>query len=378
MRPACAEIDLGAFRRNVEAILGMLPEGGRLVAVLKADAYGHGAVELARCLDERTAMIAVALLEEALQLRDAAITHPILVLGALSAEQIEVAAERDIEIAVPSPESLAAACEVAREREVNVHLELDSGMGRMGLIESDLPAAVALIRATPKLRIAGIYTHFANAPEPDDPFTETQIETFDGIVAELRAAGVEAPLHHLANSAATVRRLVRAGEWARVGIALFGAETIDRSSQRLEPVLRWRTAVVRVKTLPPGESVGYGRTFRTARESRIATIAIGYADGYNRLLSNRGEVLIRGRRASVVGRVSMDLVTVDVTGIDGVVVGDEVVLLGRQGDDEISAEAIGGRLGTISYEVLCSIGARVPRVYRDGEAIVAIRSRFTT
>ncbi len=378
MRPACAEVDLAAFRRNVDAIVAMLPEGSRFVAVLKADAYGHGAVELARCLDGKTAMIAVALLEEALQLRDAGIAHPMLVLGALNAEQMAVAAERGIEVGVPSPEALAAACEVTRETPLTIHLKLDSGMGRMGLIESDLTAAIARIRSTPELRVAGIYTHFANSPDPGDSFTETQIETFDALVARLRAAGVDAPLHHLANSAATIRRLVRAGEWARVGIALFGAETIDHSTQRLEPVLRWRTAVVRVKTLPPGESVGYGRTFRTSRESRIATIAIGYADGYNRLLSNTGDVLIRGRRAPVVGRVSMDLVTVDVTELEGVSVGDEVVLLGRQGDEEISAEEIAGRLGTISYEVLCSIGARVPRVYRDGEAIVAIRSRFNS
>jgi alanine racemase len=248
----------------------------------------------------------------------------------------------------------------------------------MGLIESDLAEAISLIRATPRLELRGIYTHFANAPEPKDPYTLTQIATFDRLLAGLREAGVDAPLHHLANSAATVRHLVRPGEWARVGIALFGAETLDDHSQRLEPVLRWRTEVVRVKTLPPDSPVGYGLTFRTQRESRIATIAIGYADGYNRLLSNSGEVLVLGRRSKIVGRVSMDLVTIDVTDIDGVSVGDEVVLLGRQGDEEISAEEIAGRLGTISYEVLCSVGARVPRIYRDGEAIVAIRSRFTT
>jgi alanine racemase len=378
MRPAWAEIDLAAFRRNVAAIRAMLPEGAQLVAVLKADAYGHGAVELARCLDERTAMIAVALLEEAVQLRDAGITHPILVLGALSEEQIAMAAERGIEVAAPSPEALRAACEVARHNDVKLHLKLDSGMGRMGLIESDLAEAISLIRATPRLELRGIYTHFANAPEPKDPYTLTQIATFDRLLAGLREAGVDAPLHHLANSAATVRHLVRPGEWARVGIALFGAETLDDHSQRLEPVLRWRTEVVRVKTLPPDSPVGYGLTFRTQRESRIATIAIGYADGYNRLLSNSGEVLVLGRRSKIVGRVSMDLVTIDVTDIDGVSVGDEVVLLGRQGDEEISAEEIAGRLGTISYEVLCSVGARVPRIYRDGEAIVAIRSRFTT
>ena len=180
------------------------------------------------------------------------------------------------------------------------------------------------------------------------------------MLVTLRDAGVEAPLHHAANSAATMRGLVAPGDYVRTGIVLLGAAPLDSGQSRLEPVLRWRTEIVRLKTLPAGYAVGYGTTFHTARESRIATLPVGYADGYSRLLSNRGEVLVRGKRAPVVGRVSMDLVTIDVTDVTGAALGDEVVLLG----DGITAEELAEKTSTISYEVFCRISARVPRVYR--------------
>jgi len=365
LRPTWAEIDLAAFERNVEAIVRALPPGSRLIAVLKADAYGHGAVELARrCAPDRVAMIAVALLEEALELRGAGIAIPMLILGPLHQAQIASAADQALRIGVTGPEELEAVCRVAREREVIVHLDLDSGMGRMGIIESELPRVVEMIRSAPHLRIEAIYTHFANASDVGDPFTKEQVVRFDHMVSELRHAGVTAPHHHLANSAATVRGIVQAGEWARVGVALYGAEALDRGGSRLEPLLRWRTEIARLKELPPGSPVGYGLTFRTRRPSRIATLPVGYADGYDRRLSNNAEVLVRGKRAPVVGRISMDLTTVDVTEIPDACFGDEVILLGKQGSDEISAEELGKRTGTISYEVFCRISRRVPRFYR--------------
>ena len=358
-RPTWAEVDLGAFRRNLDAVARILPERSRIIAVLKANAYGHGAVALAReCNHDRVAMIAVALLEEALELRDAGIALPLLVLGPLTREQIVAAAEQRIAIGVVGPEELAAACDVARERDVVAHVKLDSGMGRMGLIESDLAQAAEMIRAAPRLRIDAIYTHYANASDPLDPFTEVQTENFRHMLATL---GVDAPLHHAANSAATMRGIVAPGDYARTGIVLLGAAPLDNGQQRLEPVLRWRTEIARLKTLPPGHAVGYGTTFHTARESRIATLPVGYADGYSRLLSNNGDVLVRGRRAPVVGRVSMDLVTIDVTDIEGASVGDEAVLLG----DEIPAEEHAARTSTIAYEVFCRISARVPRIYKS-------------
>src|SRR4051794_26411476 len=350
-RPTYAFIDLDQFERNLDVIARSLPAGARLVAVLKADAYGHGAVEVAKRLTaDRVAMIAVSLLEEALELRRAGISLPLFVLGPVNREQIVVALENRITIGVIGPEELENVCAIARERDVAIHLKLDSGMGRMGVVESELRNVIEMIRATPRLRIDGIYTHFANADDAADPFTEIQIANYDRMLAVLREAGIDAPLHHFANSAATLRGLVRPGDYARTGIALF----------TLSPVMRWRTEIVRLKTLPRGAAIGYGTTFHTGRESRIATLPVGYADGYRRVLSNNAEVLVRGKRVPVVGRVSMDLVTIDVTDVEAAV-GDEVVLLG----DEISAAELAAKANTITYEIFCGVTARVPRRYID-------------
>jgi alanine racemase len=371
-RPTYAFIDLDQFERNVDVIARSLPEGARLVAVLKADGYGHGAVEVAKRLTaERVAMIAVSLLEEALELRRAGIELPLLVLGPVTREQIVVALDNRVTIGVIGPEELGDVCGLARERDVAVHLKLDSGMGRMGVLETELARVSEMIRATPRLRIDGIYTHFANADDANDPFTEIQIANYDRMLAVLREAGIDAPLHHFANSAATLRGLVRPGDFARVGIAMYGPERITIATGTIEPVLRWRTEILRLKELPAGHAIGYGTTFHTTRASRIATLPVGYADGYDRLLSNNAEVLVRGTRAPVVGRVSMDLVTIDVTEIPNASIGDEVILLG----DGITAEELAKRSQTISYEVFCRISARVPRMYGEGGAF-RIRSRF--
>jgi len=371
-RPTYAVIDLDRFERNVDVIARSLPEGARLVAVLKADAYGHGAVEVARRLRaDRVAMIAVALLEEALELRREGIELPILVLGPINSTQMLIARANKIEFGVVGPEELQAACAVARDQDIGIHLKLDSGMGRMGVVESELPLVIAMINSRPRLRIDGIYTHFANADDAGDPFTEIQIANYDRMLAVLREAGIDAPLHHFANSAATLRGLVRPGDFARVGIAMYGPEPITIATGTIEPVLRWRTEIMRLKELPEGHAIGYGTTFHTTRPSRIATLPVGYADGYDRLLSNNAEVIVRGKRAPVVGRVSMDLVTIDVTDIPDASIGDEVTLLG----DGITAEDLAKRSQTISYEVFCRISARVPRLYDDGGTF-RVRSRF--
>ena len=377
MRPTLADIDTSAFGRNIAAVAARLAPGTRLVTVMKANAYGHGAVELAKkCTPDLVAMIAVVMLEEALELRASGVTLPILVLGPLTEPQIRLAASNEIVVGIPGPEVLEAAARVARDAPLSIHLKLDSGMGRMGCVESELPRVIEILKTVAGLRLQGIYTHYANAGDDADPFTAQQSARFDTLLATLREAGVTAPVHHRANSAGTMLGSYQPGEYVRVGLSLYGAEPLDRGTSRLEPVMRWRTAILRLKELPARHAVGYGMTFHTARPSRIATRPVGYADGYNRLLSSRGEVLIRGRRAPVVGRVSMDLVTVDVTDLPEATVGDEVVLLGRQGDDEITAEEIAAKIGTISYEVLCGVSARVPRVYRDGGR-VTIRSRFS-
>lgn len=364
--PTWVEVDLAAFSRNIAAVRRRLPEGSRLVAVLKADGYGHGAVELARrCGPADVAMIATARMAEALVLRRAGIAVPILSLGALNEEQIAEAARHEITIGIVGPDDLERAARFAggSGRELVIHLKLDSGMGRMGVVEPELPRVVEILRGAPALRVDALYTHFANASDPGDPITGVQIAAFDRMAAALHDAGISPAVHHLANSAALMRGLLRPGDYVRAGIVLYGAEPQGLGTSRLEPILRWRTEIVRLKDLPAGHAIGYGGTFHTARPSRIATLPVGYADGYARRLSNRSEVLVRGQRAPVVGQVSMDLMMVDVTGVQGVAAGDEVVLIGRQGNEEISAAELAAISETISYEVFCRINGRVPRVY---------------
>ena len=378
MRPTIAYVDLDAYSRNIERLGGVLPDGSRLIVVLKADGYGHGAVELARqCEQSGVAMLAVALLEEALELKDASVRLPILVLGALIESQIPLAVENHFVQGIVGPEQLRAAARFAREsgRTFPVHLKLDTGMGRVGLIESDLEEVIALLREASGIRVEGIYTHFSAASDPGHPLTAIQQERFSSWTERLREGGISAPLHHVANSAAAVQGLVAPGDFVRVGMTLLGGETLDRGDSRLEPVMTWTTRVMRLKDVPEGSYIGYGAAFQTTRPSRIATLPVGYADGFNRLLSNKGAVLIRGCRAPVAGRVSMDLVSVDVTGIEGVETGDEAVIIGRQAGERIAAEEIAGAIGTIPYEVFCSVSSRVPRVYRSS-GIERLRSKF--
>jgi len=376
LRQTFARVDLAAFDRNVSAIRERLPAGSRLVAVLKADGYGHGALPLAERLGaDEVAMIAVALFEEAMELREGGITLPILTLGPLSRAQIEAAQKNRITVGVTGPEMLEEVVAIAQSTPLAIHLKLDSGMNRMGTTLLELPRIIQLLKSAPRLRVDAIYTHFANASDPDDGFTDVQLDRYTKMRALLSENGIDARLHHSANSAATMRGVVTAGDYVRVGLSLYGAEALDTGESRLAPLLRWTTRIARLKTVGKGEGVGYGTTWKADRESTIATLSVGYADGYDRLLSNNGSVLIRGRRAPVIGRVSMDLVTIDVTGHEEVQAGDEVTLLGRDGEDEISAEELARLTNTISYEIFCNISPRVPRIYVDGSA-TTLRSKF--
>ncbi len=364
-RPTLIEVDVAAFERNLAAVRQMLPADSRLIAVLKADAYGHGAVPLARsCSRHGVSMIAVSLLEEALELHEEAIDIPMLILGPLTESQIAGAADHGFVVGIAGPEMLDAAIQVARDcrQPLRIHLKLDSGMGRMGLVDDEIDNAISSLSKASNLSLEAIYSHYATASDRDHSHLRMQQRAFRKMIDKMRGAGVEAPNHHFANSAATVRREITPGDFVRVGMLLYGGEPMDQGTNRLEPIMRWSTRIARLKTLPPGSSVGYGATFKTPRESRIATIPVGYADGYLWALSNKAEVLVGGRRAPVVGRVSMDLVTIDVTDIPEAQMGDEVVLLGRQGDEIVTAEELAAHAGTIPYEIFCSVGARVPRV----------------
>ena len=360
------EIDVAAFLRNVDAVRGMLPAGSRLIAMLGANAYGHGAVALARaCTRHHVAMVAVSRLDEALALHQAAVDTPILVLGPMTAEEIELAAEYEIVIGVTGPEMLEEVAAVAKRgrRPVRIHLELDSGTGRLGLVETELAAAAELLAHAPFVQLDAFYSGYSTSGDVSSAHASFQTARFRDMVERLRAVGVTAPLEHMADSAATARSMVDPGSFARVGLLLFGGEPLAQGSCALEPVMRWSTRILRLKSLPPGSPVGDGAAFLTTRESRIATIPVGHADGYPFRLSGNADVLVRGRRAPVVGRISMNLASIDVTDVEDASFHDEVVLLGRQGDETITADELARQAGTVAHEIFCGAGRRTPRAY---------------
>ena len=365
-RPTRVEIDAAALSHNIRRMKDLLPPSSRLVVVVKADGYGHGAVETSRVAErEGVPMVAVAILEEAIALREAGIEIPILCLGPIGFEGAREAVRLRITPGITGLDNLDAVASAVRDSNdpLDIHLKLDSGMGRMGLVSEDLHRVAKTLDST-ALRVAGIYTHYSNASTPDDPLNATQRLRFEQMLSTLDGLGVRAPVHHTANSAAIAAGLVREGEWARAGIAIYGGNPMDETElDGLRPVMRWSTAIARLKWLEEGEVVGYGKAFVTRRRTRVATLPIGYADGYHRSLSGRSEVLVHGLRAPVIGRVSMDLITIDVTEIENVSTGDEVVLLGRQGDGIITAEELARLAGTINYEIFTSVSKRVPRVW---------------
>jgi len=361
-RPTVAEIDLSAFAANVEAVRG-LAGGASILAVVKADAYGHGAAPVSRALEAAGVEgFAVALVEEGIELREAGIGRPILVLGGLP-----VGSERDALAAELTPvvfdagqvEALARAADGAR---VEAHVKIDTGMSRLGVSPADLPAFLTSARRHANVILAGALTHLAC---PDDAAAcREQVEIFDDALRRGRFLGFSPSVVHIASSAAIVTAPFSRRSAVRPGILLYGVlPSAAPRAAGLRPAMSLKTKVLQVRDLAAGGRVGYGGTWTAARPSRIATLPVGYADGVSRMLSNRGEVLVRGRRAPIAGSVCMDLTMIDVTDT-GAASGDEVVLLGAQGADRITAEEIAERSSTIAYEVLTSVSRRVPRTYR--------------
>lgn len=383
-RPTRAEIDLAAIAANVRVACGLARPAAHVMAIVKADAYGHGAVPVARAaLAAGATWLGVAIPEEAAALRSAAIRSRILVLGPIAPDQASLVAAHDLDQCVSDLRQAKALSSAAAScgRTLRVHLKVDTGMGRVGLPPREVPSAAEAISALPAIRLAGLMTHFADSDADDPTFTREQLARFEAVVRALRAAGLPAPLLHAANSAALMRFPETRLDLVRPGIMLYGCSPCAArrpDDAALTPALRLRTAVSQVTDLPAGGSVSYGRTFVAARDMRIATLPIGYADGLPRLISGRGHAVIRGRRVSIVGRVCMDMTMVDATPVPEVRVGDEAVLIGRQGTEEIPVDEVAALAGTISYEVLCRIGPRVPRVYHEGDSAVATSAaRFT-
>lgn len=367
-RPTFAEIDLDAIAYNFKQIRGIVGPNVKICPAVKADGYGHGAPEVSRTLvDAGAEMLSVATPEEVIELRESGIETPILLLQCILPEQIPEIIEYDISTNVCDlqlAESLSDEAIKAGKR-VKVHIKVDTGMGRVGIEQRETVDFALALSRMPGLEIEGIFTHFPSADEDDLSFTYRQISDFTNICDSVEAAGVRVPLCHAANSAAILNVPESYFDMVRPGIMVYGHfDSAPRYSHvTLRPCMTLKTKIVFLKTLPKGNPVSYGRTYTTTGDTRVATVPIGYADGYNRLLSNKGSALVRGKRVPLIGRVCMDQMMLDVSSVPDVSVGDEVVLYGRQGSEEISVEEVAGLLDTISYEVLCAVSKRVPRVY---------------
>jgi alanine racemase len=369
-RPTVCYIDHESLRWNFRQIRSLLGPEVKILSMIKANGYGHGAPAVARTLAaEGSNAFGVAILEEAIELRRHGITVPILVLTGAYLDQLELFLEHDLMPVVHDTDLLQRLdAAVARlGRSLDVHLKIDTGMGRLGFPAAECDSWLPQLNKLKALRVEGIFSHFSHAESVEGQYTRKQLEIFHDLVQRLAVVGIAPAVIHLANSAATITLPEAYFNMVRPGLMLYGVYPSPEMAARisLKPVLSWKTRILQLKKVPSNTSISYGQTFITKRDSLIATLPIGYADGYPRLLSNRGQALVGGKRAPVAGRVCMDLTMLDVTDIAKIHQGDEVVLLGTQENETISADEMASWADTISYEILTSIGARVPRIHHN-------------
>jgi len=374
-RPTWLEIDLDCINHNIQQFKQLLGSRVKIAAVVKADGYGHGAVEVSRAaVAAGVSYLAVAFLEEGVELRQAGISDPVLLLGYTDPAQVPALCRYRL---TPSVFSLEVAREMSSElvkrgSELPVHVKVDTGMGRLGVRPREAAEFIAEVSRLPGLKLEGVYTHLAAADEESGKYTENQLQQFNQVIESCRNQGIDPPLYHAGNSAAASAHPGSRFNLVRLGISLYGyyPSSVLRCKNYifLKPALSFKSRVVYLKEVPPGMAISYGCTYKTTARSLIATVPAGYGDGYRWNLSNRAYALVRGQRVPVVGRVCMDHLMLDVTRVEGAALGDEVVLYGRQGSEEITVEEVAGQLGTINYELLCAISRRVPRLYlRRGE-----------
>ena len=366
-RPTMAQVDLEALSHNYAEVVRRA-EGRNILAVVKAGAYGHGAIPVSRRLLQLGAgMLGVALVEEARELRVSGIQSPILLMGTVFPEQAEAVLNLKL-TPVLATMSFARALSVVAgklQKKIPVHIKIDTGMGRIGIPPEDAVDFISAICRLPGIDVQGLMTHFADADLCDKAYAAKQLDRFELLLAELSARGMTIPVRHAANSAAILDFRRALFTMVRPGLMLYGYNPLDGADEKadLRPVLSLVTRIAFLKKVPPGVPISYGRTFVTKRKSLIATLPIGYADGYSRGLSNAGEAIVRGVRVRIVGRVCMDMCMIDVTEVHGVSEGDPVVLIGKQSSEQITADDLAKKTGTISYEVLCGISSRVPRIF---------------
>ena len=364
-RGVWAEISLGALRRNLRAIQTKIAGGAKFCAVVKANGYGHGAIAVAQeAVRAGADYLAVAVLDEAMDLRRAGFTTPILLLGPITAEEADTVVSYDVTQAVATvkaAETLNAAA-LRQHKTAKVHLAVDTGMGRIGVYPEAAGEAAAAMAALPAVKLEGLFSHFALADARDKSYAKEQFRRFQRAMAEVEGRGITIPLRHIANSAAILEMPETHLDMVRAGIILYGlwpSEEVRRSID-LCPLMTVKAKITYVKDFPQGETISYGRIFTAPRDMRVATLPLGYADGYTRLYTGKASVEVKGRRAPVVGRICMDQCMIDVTDIEGVAEGTEVTLFGSA---TLSADDVAAWLGTINYEIPCLIAPRVPRVY---------------
>ncbi len=382
-RRAWADINLNALGNNFKEIRRHVGDKTKIMAVIKADGYGHGFLEVAKAMiDNGADALAVAFMDEAIQIRKCGITTPILILGYTHPDYAEELIEKDI---MPNcyTREMAEAMSRAGQR-LNkigkIHIKIDTGMGRVGYRYNDdnevnqrTVDEIVEISKLPNLEIDGLFTHFAVADADDDDYTSAQFKRFSELCCRVKAAGVKVNLCHCCNSAGLMRFPEYHMDMVRPGIILYGlmpSSFVNKSILNLEPAMAFKAKITNIKTVGPGTSVSYGRKFRTTRpETKIATVSVGYADGYSRVLSGKAEMLVNGKKCKQIGNICMDQCMIDVTEVNNINIGDEVILFGRDlSGNEIPIENIADIMGTINYEILCVIGKRVPRVYlKDGK-----------
>lgn len=384
IRPTYIVVEMDNIVHNLGVLMKTTAKHAKTMAVVKADAYGHGIAEVSKaCLEKGADCLAVAILEEGIFLRENGVKAPILILGATFPERARDVVNYDLIQGVSAIETVEALASAARETRklARIHVKVETGMNRLGAVPGEelTMLAEALKKNRDFLSVEGVFSHFAQADAADKSYADAQFAQFLKGVEDLEKAGFNKLVRHIANSAAIIDLPDTHLDMVRQGISLYGyypsAEV--RQGIDLRPAMSWITHVAHIKRIAAGSPIGYGCTHVTERESVIATLPVGYADGYPRLLSNRGKVIIRGQKAPIVGRVCMDQLMVDVTDVAAAAIGDQVVLLGRQGSEKITADELAGLTGTISYEILTGIGSRVPRVINyQGDSTVVDRLNY--
>lgn len=381
MRTWC-DVSLDNLEYNVDQIKSKLSDNTKLCGVVKANAYGHGVEEIAsNLIKQGVDYLAVAFIDEAVELRLRGFTHPILILGNTPKDTAEEVLEYNITASVYNMETaeILSAEAVKRGKTSKIHIKIDTGMSRIGFAPNEQSIdEIFSVSKLPNIEIEGIFTHFACSDSDDGTMTEKQFEKFMYVVSELESRGLSIPIKHCCNSAAIIKYPEMHLDMVRAGIILYGMYPSDIDYDiDLKPLMTFKTSVTNVKMMQPGETISYGATYRVEKPMKVATIAVGYADGYSRLLSNCGKVLVNGQFANILGRICMDQCMIDVTNVNNISIGDEVILFGADENENLPVEELAVKLGTINYELPCIINNRVPRCYIKDNKRVKIHNNLS-